>query len=67
MASALAPYKGTSTQFIGASLKVNDQVELNAAYAFTSFGDTNANVISGTGVFEDNNASRVTIGTKISF
>ncbi len=67
LASPLAPYKGTSTQFLGASFKINDQVELNAAYSLTSFGDANANVISGTGVFEDNKSSRVTLGTKINF
>lgn len=67
LASPLAPYKGTSTQFLGASLKINDNVELNAGYSLTSFGDTNANVISGTGVFEDNKSSRVTLGTKINF
>ena len=67
LANALAPWQGSSANVIGGSFKVNDSVEINASYALISYGDTNANVISGSGPFENNKGTRVTIGTKINF
>ena len=71
-ASALAPFKGSSNNFVGASLKITDNVEINASYALISFGDDNAGVPLSTGAgglaaFTDNKGSRISIGTKISF
>ena len=71
-ADALAPYKGTTTQFIGGSFKINDNFELNASYSLSTLGDANADVIVSPGVagvaaFTDNKSTRITIGTKISF
>ena len=71
-ASALAPFKGSSNNFIGASLKVTDKLEINASYALLSFGDDNAGVPLSTGAggvaaFADNKGSRISIGTKLSF
>ena len=68
----LAPFKGTNTQFIGGSLKVSDNLELNAAYSLTSYGDANAGTLNSAGSpvaapFTDNKGSRVTLGAKISF
>ena len=70
--SALSPYGDSSSQFIGGSFKVNDNFELNASYSLTSLGDANADVVvspgvAGVGSFTDNKATRVSIGTKISF
>ena len=67
LANALAPWQGSSANVIGGSFKVNDSVEINASYALVTYGDTNANVITGSGPFENNKGSRVTIGTKINF
>jgi len=72
LANALAPFKGSSSTFIGASLKLNESVELNGGYSLVSFGDDNAGVPLSTGAggaasFTDNKGSRVSIGTKISF
>ena len=64
--SALAPFKGTSTNILGASYKLNDSVELNASYSLTTFGDAVANIATGA-PFEDNKSSRMSIGTKINF
>ena len=71
-ASALAPFKGSSNNFIGASLKITDNLEINASYALLSFGDDNAGVPLSTGAggvaaFADNKGSRISIGTKLSF
>ena len=68
----LSPFKGTNTQFIGGSLKVTNNLELNAAYSLTSYGDANAGTLNSAGSpvaapFTDNKGSRVTIGAKISF
>ena len=68
LASALAPFKGTNTNFLGASFKVNDNLELNASYSLTTFGDATAGVPPANAApFTDNKGTRVTIGTKISF
>ena len=64
--SALAPFKGTSTNILGASYKLNDSVELNASYSLTTFGDAVANIATGA-PFENNKGSRMSIGTKINF
>ena len=47
-------------------------MEFNASYSLTNLGDANADVVvspgvAGVGSFTDNKASRVSIGTKISF
>ena len=65
LANALAPFKGSSSNIIGGSFKVNDNVEINASYALINFGDANANVVAGSGPFENNKGTRVSIGTKI--
>ncbi len=70
--SALAPFKGSSANFIGGSLKIADNVELNASYSLATFGDAQAGVPLTTGGlgaadFKDNKGSRISIGTKISF
>ena len=66
--NALAPFKGTSTNFLGASFKVNDSLELNASYSLSTFGDAIAAVPPANAApFTDNKGSRVSIGTKISF
>ena len=66
--NALAPFKGTSTNFLGASFKVNDSLELNASYSLTTFGDAIAAVPPANAApFTDNKGSRISIGTKISF
>ena len=68
LASALAPFKGTNTNFIGGSFKVSDNLELNASYSLTTFGDATAGVPPANAApFTDNKGTRVTIGTKISF
>ena len=70
--NALAPFKGSTSNFIGATLKINESVELNGGYSLISFGDANAGVPLSTGAggaasFTDNKGSRVSIGTTISF
>ena len=66
--SALAPFKGTSTNFLGASYKVNESLELNASYSLSTFGDAIAGVPPANAApFADNKGTRVSIGTKISF
>ncbi len=70
--SALSPYGGSTSQFIGGSFKLTDNMEFNASYSLTNLGDANADVVvspgvAGVGSFTDNKASRVSIGTKISF
>ena len=67
LANALAPFKGSSSNIIGGSFKVNDNVEINASYALINFGDASANVVAGSGPFENNKGTRMTIGTKINF
>ena len=72
LANALAPFKGSSSNFVGASLKISETVELNGSYSLVSFGDDNAGVPLSTGLggaasFTDNKGSRISIGTKISF
>ena len=71
-ASSLAPFDGNTAQFIGASFKISDTMEINGSYSLVSFGDANVDVIQSPGVagvadFKDNKGSRVSIGTKISF
>ncbi len=67
LANALAPWQGSSANVIGGSFKVNDNLEISASYALVTYGDTNANVITGSGPFKDNKGTRLTIGTKINF
>ena len=72
LANALAPFKGSTSNFIGATFKLNDRVELNGSYSLVSFGDDNAGVPLSTGVggaasFTDNKGSRLSLGPKISF
>ncbi len=64
--TALAPFKGSSSNILGASYKLNDSVELNASYSLITFGDAIADI--GTGApFENNKGNRISIGTKINF
>ena len=72
--SALFPTNGSSSTFLGVNFKVADNVELNAVYSLTNYGDALAGVPSltqaggaGLGTFSDNSVNRVTLGTKISF
>ncbi len=72
LADALAPFKGSTFNFIGGTLKVNDKVELNAGYSIIAFGDDIAGVPTADGLgggapFSDNNGTRLSIGTKVSF
>ena len=68
LASALAPFKGSSSTTIGGSYKISENVELNASYSLISFGDDNAFIPPASQApFTDNKGSRVSIGTKISF
>ena len=64
--SALAPFKGSSANILGASFKVNDNLELNASYSLITFGDAVADIATGA-PFADNKGTRMSIGTKISF
>ena len=64
--SALAPFKGNSANILGASYKVNDTLELNASYSLLTFGDAIADIATGA-PFENNEGTRVSIGTKINF
>ena len=71
-ASILTPYGNTSNNFVGASLKITDNVEINASYALLSFEDTLSGVPTAAGTaglasFVDNKGTRVSIGTKINF
>ena len=67
LANALIPFKGSTFNFIGGSLKVNDRVELNAGYSVLTLGDDTASVPDGAAPFTDNNGTRLSIGTKVSF
>ena len=70
--SALAPFKGNTANFIGATFKISDNVEINGGYSLITLGDATATVplstgVGGNGIFADNKSSRVTIGTTINF
>ena len=70
--NALAPFKGNTANFIGATFKISDNVEINGGYSLITLGDATATVplstgVGGDGTFADNKSSRVTIGTTINF
>jgi hypothetical protein len=65
--SALSPFNGSSTTFLGATFKVADNLEVTGAVANVTLGDTNVLTPTGAAPFTKNTAQRVTIGTKISF
>ena len=65
--SALSPFNGTSTTFFGATLKVRDNIDVTAAIANVSLGDTSVALPTGLAPFAKNTAQRVTIGTTLKF
>ena len=65
--SALSPFNGTSSTFFGATLKINDKLEVTGAISNVSLGDTSVALPTGLAPFSKNTAQRVTIATKVSF
>ena len=65
--SALSPYNGSSTTFLGGTLKVRDNFEVTGVISNVTLGDTNVATPGGLAPFTKNTAQRVTIGTKVSF